>query len=496
MKKRLIQLFYILFSVCFTVVCANVIFKNEYYKTGWLILVALIAGVVLVALYKLFGKYNKILEAKYNKILLIFSIAMLCVEIILGLIMRYNPAWDVGAVQKGAIEWAQTGTFASYYDYYSKFTNNLGAMTFLFVFLKAASLFGITDGYAVFVVITSIMITASMALVSLVCKRLGEAKHGIFALLLFAVSPQFWFMGGAVYTDALSMMFPILIFWLYLVSKEKRGRDKLIIYLLMGAAAAVGSLNKITVIIMAIAVIIDMCFSEKPKEIAKAAVCFAGIMAIAFGSLNLCIYGNHLNKDIVRRESRPYVHWIMMGLRGDGRYNGVDYEFTDSFSDPEEKRAEIKKEIGRRIQERGISGMYELACRKSAIDFGDGTYGIADFLGISPYHSTKLHDLVLYEGKNHSIYAHYVTGVHIFIMLLMLLAAWSFVFENEDKKRQMFPMYLGIFGVFMFLLMWETHRRYFSNFAPIIFVCAVLGIDEIIKLKGKIKQKIKKIQKN
>ena len=63
---------------------------------------------------------------------------------------------------------------------------------------------------------------------------------------------QFYFLGGAVYTDMLSVMFPVLFFYLYLNSKEQSGKRKIITYILMGLTITIGSLNKFTVIIMSL----------------------------------------------------------------------------------------------------------------------------------------------------------------------------------------------------------------------------------------------------
>ena len=51
--------------------------------------------------------------------------------------------FDMDAIYGGAIEWVETGTFASRYDYYYYFLNNLGGMSLLYIFFKLASYLGI-----------------------------------------------------------------------------------------------------------------------------------------------------------------------------------------------------------------------------------------------------------------------------------------------------------------------------------------------------------------
>lgn len=482
MKDRLVRIFYGLFSVCFALVVLSVIFRSSVTKPLWFILGAAACLIAFALIYRLIGKYENVLDRHYSKILITFALVMFIVEVIAGIMLRFTPAWDIGAIHNGAAEWVETGTFEGYYKYFYGCPNNIGPMAFLYVFFKAASLFGITDYYVVSVVITSIMCVLSMVLVSLICRRLADIKIAVLALAVLAVSAQYWFLGGAVYTDTMSMMFPVLIFWLYLKSKEQTGKRKICTYFLMGISAAVGSLNKFTVIIMVIAVTIDMCFNYKPKEILKAAACIVGTIVVIMVSFNGYMYSKHLNdRDMKEAGHRPYTHWVMMGLRGDGRYNPEDFSFTDT-TPPEERTERVNEEVIRRIREHGVSGIFSLLVKKSAIDFGDGTYGSADFYWLPPHNETKLHDWVLEDGKNYKKYSSYVSMVQLSLMLLMLFGAIMFVFNKNENRNKLFPLYLAVFGVWIFLMCWETHRRYFVNFAPVIITCGIIGMNNVMNV--------------
>lgn len=479
-KERLIRIFYGVFAVCFSLVFISVLFKNPSFKPQWLIPSVIAVLVILSLIYCIIAKYETALDNHYYKILICFAVVMLAVEIITGIILRYDPMWDVGAVQKGAAEWADTGTFESYYPYFSGFPNNLGGMAFLTVFFKIASVFGIRDYYAVGVVVTSLMSSITIVLVSLICRSLTNTRNALFALVLFAVSAQYWFLGGAVYTDALTIIFPALVFWLYLISKKQFGAKRIVTYLLMGFTAAIGSLVKFTVLIMLIAIVVDICFNYKPKEILKAGVCFVGVVAVIMLSFNAYIYSNHLDRSVMKRESRPYMHWVMMGLNGSGRYNPSDYEFTDSIKDPVRKRKAVTEETFKRVKKLGISGIYNLAVKKSAIDFGDGTYGSTDFFWISPQNETKLHDWVIESEKHYKKYGTYTTAVQTVVILFMLIGAFMAILKKNEYSKKMFPLYLSVFGIWLFLMCWETNRRYFVNFAPIILICGIVSIDNIL----------------
>ncbi len=480
--------FYVIFAVCFIFVSVNVIFKNFYHKTEYLVPVTAICLALFCLIYALLGKCEAFLEKNYGRLLIAFAVCLFILEVVMGIALRHDVMFDVGAINDGAVEWVETGTFAGFYDYFYSFPNNLGSMMFLYILLKPLAIIGITDYYAVSVVFLSAILTLTTVLTSLICKRLSGVKAAVFALVIFAVSAQFWVMSAAVYTDELSMLFPVLAYWLYLKSKDANAKRTFLLYLLSAAAIAVGSLIKFTVFITAVAIIIDMVLNARPpKKTVCFAACAVGVTLIAVLCFNLYMYSAHLDKSEADKNNTPILHWVMMGLKGNGLYNPGDYELTRALA-PEERNNALMREIGRRVNERGFSGMLELAAQKSAINFGDGTYGIADMLHFDPLNDVKeLREWVVDTGEHYSIYSHYATSVHIAVMMFMLLASCVFALSKKERGCERLAPYLAVFGIWLFLLFWETNRRYFSNFAPMIIICGVLGAETVFLQAAKIK---------
>lgn len=480
-RDRLVQAFYLLFAVCFTLAAASCLVRNGSRGGVELGFTALgvpvcVAGVWLVKY--LLDRFSGQMERYYLPILWAFAGCMFLAELLFALVLRHGVWFDVGAIFDGAVQWAETGTFSGYYGYFGYFPNNLGGLTFLYGLFRPAFLAGFTNYYAAASLAACLMLTGAMALTSLICRELAGASCGVLALAVFALSPQFWFLGGAVYTDVLSMLFPALFFYCYLRFRAG-GERRLLLLLVMGLAIGVGSQIKPTVLIAAVAALIDACLRKKPAEAAKVALCAFGIAAVIGLSLNGVLYSTQLSREEARANNTPMLHWVMMGLKGDGYYNPEDYEFTRSLPVEGRDRA-LLDEIAARIRQRGLGGMLELTARKSAADFGDGTYGADDFLKIPPHGDTVLHQFVLQDGAYYGWYRGYTSALHVALMVWMTAAAWRFAAGRARRRGWgRLPLYLAVFGLWLFLMWWETSSRYFSNFAPVLIACGVLAVSDL-----------------
>ncbi len=507
-KDFLAFIFYAFFAVCFSYLLTNILLKNSEhnYKRLTLSVCILITVFLLTLIYKVFAKHEAFLCKNYKPILVTFLAVMMVLQVSFGLLLRFKPDFDMESVYQGAIDWVQTGSFSKYYDYYYYFPNNLGSMGFLYFFFKVASLFGIKDFFNAGMFLNSILSVSMMFVVFLTCKRLLGIKQAVFSLLLFAVSLPFYFIAPVFYTDALSMLFPVLFYYLYLIWKDASDLKKqCLIVLLMGVVASIGMQVKFTVVVMVIAVTIDMIFNVNWKKCVFAITGIYVIIFICFAAFNGYIYTYHLDKEQARQQNDPYTHWMMMGLKGTGGYNPDDYNFTRSFADPDERKKANIEEIKKRIADYGPDGMFDFLTKKGVKNFGDGTLGLDDFLS-DRQDRNFLHKFVIPDGEKYDLYRHICEAVQFSLMIFMVFPALQYIFGaiNNPRKKEsltskggkpakytgLAPL-LGVFGIFIFLLAWEANRRYFSNFFPVIIVCAVLGIDYFCMLIGSVANVVK-----
>lgn len=471
--------FYAVFLFLFTFLTLGVLFSNIGYSYNRLLLftfVFLFAAASSV-LFRIIRTHAETL-VKYERLILLLVLPLLfLIQMYLGFRLRFASAFDFASVYRGAIQWAETGTFSDYYEYYHYFPNNLGAMTLLFLVFKAAGLFGITDYFMLGVLLNAVMISLTVLTAYAAAKKLAGASGGAVCLFFFVTAPPFYILAAAFYTDSLSMLFPVLFYNVYLRLKQERREDqnrRRLLFVAMLVVITLGAMVKFTVMIMAVAVILDLVLSGRLRQACLTAAGICACFLIFQASFNAYLYQYHLDREQAARMNTPLTHWVMMGLNDSSRgaYHPDDYTFTRSFSDPKERNDAILDVIGERIQEQGFDGLTRLFSEKTIKAFGDGTYAISDFLDDGPEARGALHEYVLYDGKYYSRYK-YLTQTALLGCYLFVLAGAAAALRKRDWSVR--APYLAVFGLILFLAVWESSSRYFLNFIPVLFLCAAYG---------------------
>lgn len=83
---------------------------------------------------------------------------------------------------------------------------------------------------------------------------------------------------------------------------------------------------------------------------------------------------------------------------------------------------------------------------------------------------------MLADGKYYRIVFYYCQIFH-FTMLLGIIVSIGYSIKNGRKEKAIISISkLSIFGLLIFLLLWETRSRYMLNFIPIYILTWVSGI--------------------
>ena len=458
--------------------------KSVFFKAGSFLIAsgAFLAAAAFTAVTILGRKANAFFEKRYIPcavVIIVLAAILQCINIES---LRYTPLYDLGAVFEGAKELVETGDFATYHWYFGYYFNNYGALRVLYHVFRIGHIFT-GDYFLIAAVFNEITILLTFLFASLITKKLFGARFGILTLLFFVSMPPFIFMTDVFYTDSLSMLYPLIMIYIALMNRDRSKVWQWILCVLFALAAFIGGTIKANVYIVPVAVCIVELVYKNFKKFFQYLICLL-VICIGLNTLSTVnLYRNYIPKEDLARTKTPAIHWVMMGLEGNGRFRSEDEEFTRSFDDPEERNREIMQKRGERIRKKGFFGMIALLTDKSYIDYGDGTLGLSDFLDDVPVNESPLHTYILYEGDHYGRYYKFCCMIFYAILLLggvCVCSEFTGVIKKQDESKKqdvkVFVPALAVFGDYAFLMMWEATNRYCSNFVPLIIILATGGV--------------------
>ncbi len=483
---------YILFALSFSVISIYsfiALFIKDNHKPFITISFTILTAILVFSLAYFIDKYNDKLSKYYYKINAVFCLLYFVALMVFGSLLEFTPAYDMSAIYHSAIELVEQGTMATVNyqtvgtDYFYWFPNNLGTTWFLSLFFYIGKIFSFTNYFLIGTLVNSALICVTIFVSSLICRRLFGNLSAFLALVFYLCMPSLLFSAAAFYTDFLSISFPVITFYIYLrLCGAKTLKSKAILIFALSLSVAIGAMIKFTTIIVFISIVAITLLLKKFKLLGV--ICLAVIPVLLLSNLIVgTLSAAHLDKERSQAQNTPYIHWIMMGLKNEGRYNGEDYVFTRSFESTQERDRAIIEEIKNRVNNLGVSGLWRLWLIKTNTVFSDGTFGISDFLDDSPKNDLPIHDVVLYSGEHYFLYKAICDGV--LLLMIILSVTGAIILLRKKRFDSTLILYLSLIGIMVFLSMWEVSGRYSTNFMPFIVITATLAVRprKIIKKK-------------
>ena len=329
-------------------------------------------GIFLATMYFFKRNNRKNISSKSSKNSiknLIMYIFLIFIQVIYAVLIFRTIGWDVGMVYGSACDLVN-GTFSSA-EYFSMYGNNVLLLLFLEILFKAVKLVGCNNYLLVSIVFNIFMIDLAIYYIYKICEKLMGKKYGILSYFIsipmLGLSPYL----AVVYSDTLSYIFPIIIFYNYISYKnEKDSKSKLKFIFYIAFFSILGYLVKPTNIIILIAIFIIELISMIEKRIFKKQSdkqkqillnknkykqyfinCLTVFLTILVVYGSFSIYKNlrlkkYISKDLIYQNSFPMTHFMMMGLKPegyDGKYYGV-YSEDDVNSTKSQIGKNAKKE--------------------------------------------------------------------------------------------------------------------------------------------------------
>lgn len=434
---------------------------------------------------------------------IVFLMLIAALQVLAITYLRVTPSWDFGDVMSAAKDIA-AGKPIRYIEYFETYPHNLGSAFYIGIFTR------LTGGNMWWAPYVLNILSVDLALVTaflLARKIFGDSAAFTTVLLCLLITPLYLY-APIVYTDTLSMPFPLLTVYFWIIAREAARKGKTVKALLLSACiglwAAAGYLLKPVGAIGLAAIFVETlwsCTSLKSVDRNKVhflngrwgriAALAVSVLVFAAGWQGFRWYMEEAGytKTIPSDKTFPYTHWVAMGMNkpwveggtsdGYGGFSGPDVVSIKEFPTYRQKVVETKRRIRTRLNAFGNRGYAVFLLQKLEWTWTDGTFYVPEKLGREPVTLYPIHKYILNSKQvDNRSYLAYSQVVHGGMMLMICLGSISLL------TGRMHPLYrvLGLMclGLMFFLLLWETRSRYLTFLIPVFAIMAAAGIDSTL----------------
>ena len=437
-----------------------------------------IIGIVvwIILCYFIYKHQDKLFKNKIvNCILILLYIS---IQVIVIHFFMVKPTWDFGSVYTIAKDYALGVTNGFTADYLYVCDNNI-AISFMFnIIFKVGAIIGLKKHLLELgIAVNCFMIDISFIYLYKFMNKINKKYSKPFFIFCLFFSPLIFYL-PIFYTDTITLPFIIIpLYYVYNYINEKQD----IRYLFAsGLLFGFGTLLKPTVIIPFIAVILSLVVYRN-KKIDYYQVIPIMLSCIVLPMVGYKFYVNHFFERNFFEEARiPKNHYIMIGLENNGGFSQEALDYTQSYAGETNRKKADNKRIKNRIKE--MIKKHEVIpfyTKKISYTWTDGTLYAREKLRREPSHKSLV-KYVKSEGNDDYLYWAISNAEWLIILGLMLFGIIYKKYLPKEVQVLQFILNMSIFGIFLFLLIWETRSRYLVNYSSIFLLNAFIGLNAII----------------
>lgn len=385
MRKCLIKLFWLCFSVSMLLILGIAITKplNNLVPRRMVLFTCVWIGLYggVWALCCFLEKKFPALEQGIKKYLPFYFILFGLALYVVSCLVRSVPITDYENVYNAALQFVR-GEEVSNWDYFSRWTNNIGCMLILaLLFLPCRWLPEAFDVYY-FVLFVKVLLVALFVycLYYLICTFVKGHPVAVPLMTLFVAGLWIPFYANTAifYTDQLSL--EAAVFATALLVKGYQKRSWYIYYLMAGILFGIGISLKVTVATAIIALMITCLVFSVPSVLKRRVLltlCSCGLFLLLFSCYNKTLP----YQERVEQLKAPVEYWFALGLEGTGTYAGSE-EFAISCLTAES--LEERTVLARQQIADKITNLWnpEHIVAKTRQNFGFGDLGAAGYYHI------------------------------------------------------------------------------------------------------------------
>ena len=308
----------------------------------------------------------------------------------------------------------------------------------------------------------------------------------------------FYFYGAQLYTDTLTLPFVAASSLFFVKAYQAKARKQQLGWSLLACALVVlGYLFKPTVAIVLLAALVFLVINRKWKKCLALLLIFLALFGI----------GRQVNQAVIAtqpgfhaaaqyRYNFPMMHWIMMSWdpqNSTGGFNLKLRQYTQSIPGKTAKNQAVSRRFWQNLQQMGPSGILRQIGRKLAYTWAlpDLNSTFYTYAHVNPLLNRFFDYLPMGPDKGSGNFVGWFmlkVSQMLYWLPIVLLLWKEILVQLVHPKRwghlESFPM-ITVFGLSMFLILWEANTRYLYSFAPLILVIALGGFGKIFDRKMK-----------
>lgn len=507
-QSRLVRHLSLLFCGLFMALLANIIVSPipsfpSVHSTVPVLLGGLMFLAILPSLHSAAMKIEAFIDSRPKSthalfILCIFN-AFFLTQISIATSIYSFPTWDPAYVLSNAFGLANGSLETLDEGYFAKYPNNITLTLLLAAFNHIMFALGMANLLLASILLNIVVLLSGVLFTYLAARRLAGTGAAVFSLLpsgLFIVlSP--WMT--VPYSDTFGLFFPALSIYLYIRAKDAaRSSSRIGLWAAIGLTGALGYSIKPTVVIVLVAIVVvtfaPFVESRRGPHLVWPAIGLSLVLTSSFAVAAGVLIHTETNSraisfDLKRNaDAVPITHFLKMGAQGNGGYNEQDVAETLDISDPTERFTSGFASYRERVEAMGPIGYADFLRRKAVWTFGDGTFFVwaegliatdEDPFLSKDHASRQIQSYFWLKGDNFPV----VAGVwqSFWFVTLLLVALPVFL----CRRRNIFGdpaavMRISLFGLTLFLMLFETRSRYLFLYLPFFILLMVITVNSVM----------------
>ena len=415
-------------------------------------------------------------------LVLAYFAALLAVQFVVTRSVWFYPGWDVLNVYTKA-ETIARGLKADG-TYFCLCPNNAPITVLLSLPLWIGLQLGLAVPYGVLPYLGAWMVNLACLVGMLCVLRLTQSRFArLTALLLFTVWIAFSITATIPYTDAFAILWPVLAFYVYI-----SGVRTPLKWFLISLICFFGASIKPTVLILELAMVLWGLVRVFPlRQWSKgrwkrlAAIGAAIVLGAIPGSVWQESSTAFLAGSAKPEQQLSATHYLMLGMNGAtyGGHSAEDVAFSTSYVTLAERSQANLQKAWERLSSRSVTQNVAFFTVKAYKAFSDGmlasnrSYLVNDVPVRHDALSVFLRRILYTKGDLNPLLTTIEQGVWLGILLLCVAA----MLGKARKKPITAVLALTLFGLAIYLLLFEVWPRYLFLYAPLFVTLAALGAD-------------------